>query len=56
MAAVSGFGMLLKHSPHLNTFSAADIIKLARKGRGQDREGYRAEFIKLVELYALLKK
>jgi len=56
VSAVSAFGMILKKSAHINTFSYDDIIKLARKGKGKDEEGYRAEFIKLVELAELLKK
>jgi len=56
VSAVSAFGMILKKSTHINTFNYDDIIKLARKGKGEDEEGYRAEFIKLVEMAELLKE
>ena len=54
-AAVVGFGMALKDSKHLNGYSLPDILKLARGARGRDTEGYRAEFIRLVEMSELLK-
>jgi Ca-activated chloride channel homolog len=55
-AAVVGYGMVLKDSKHLNKYGIPDILKLAGNARGQDAEGYRAEFIKLVEMSELLKK
>ena len=55
-AAVAGYGMFLKNSKHLNTFGTPDILKLARGAKGEDAEGYRAEFIRLVEMSELLKK
>ncbi len=48
-AAVAGFGMLLRDSPHAGGFSPADVISLAERGRGDDPRGYRGEFIRLVE-------
>lgn len=53
-AAVAGFGMLLTHSDHLGTFTWDQCLALARSGRGFDAEGYRAEFIRLVESAQLL--
>ena len=55
-AAVVGYGMVLKDSKHLNTFGIPDILKLAKGAKGRDTEGYRAEFIRLVEMSELLKK
>jgi len=55
-AAVVGYGMVLKDSKHLNKFSIPDILKLAKGAKSKDAEGYRAEFIKLVEMSELLKK
>ena len=54
-AAVAGFGMLLKDSPHKGDLSFAKILTMARKSRGADLEGYRAEFIRLVETAELLE-
>jgi Ca-activated chloride channel family protein len=55
-AAVAGFAMLLKDSEHLGNFSWDGCLELARGARGADEQGYRAEFIRLVEMGQLLKK
>lgn len=55
-AAVAAFAMKLTHSDYLADFSYDDIINLARSGRGPDWEGYRAEFIHLVENAGLLNR
>lgn len=49
VAAVAGFGMLLRESPHAGNLSLDDVLELARAGVGQDAEGYRSEFVRLVE-------
>ncbi|WP_051305658.1 vWA domain-containing protein [Desulfogranum mediterraneum] len=54
-AAVAGFGMLLQDSEHLGTFSWDQCMELIRDARGADREGYRAELLRLVEMSKLLK-
>ncbi len=54
--AVSAFGMLLKKSQFINGFGYSDVLQLAKKGKGKDSEGYRAEFIRLVEMAELLKR
>lgn len=48
-AAVAGFGMLLRNSEFKSAASYDNVASLARKAKGKDDEGYRAEFIKLVE-------
>jgi Ca-activated chloride channel family protein len=48
-AAVAAFGMLLRDSEHKGTATFADVLELARQGKGEDAAGYRAEFIQLVE-------
>ncbi len=53
-AAVAEFGMLLRDSEFKGQSSYEDVLKLAQKGKGQDRYGYRTEFIKLVEMCQLL--
>jgi Ca-activated chloride channel family protein len=49
-ASVSGFGQLLRGSDYLSDWDYTQVIALAKAGRGSDRNGYRAEFVKLVEL------
>ena len=49
-AAVAEFGMLLRHSDYRGTATHAEAAALARKFRGPDPDGYRTEFVKLVEL------
>jgi Ca-activated chloride channel family protein len=40
--------MLLRDSPHKGRASHALVRKLAEDSRGADKEGYRAEFLRLV--------
>ena len=54
-AAVAQFGMLLRNSESRGTATHAAAAALARQHRGPDPDGYRAEFIKLVELAGSLK-
>ncbi|HEU4720284.1 MAG TPA: von Willebrand factor type A domain-containing protein [Gemmatimonadaceae bacterium] len=49
-SAVAGFGMLLRGSPHAGSLSWSKVVELARGARGDDRDGYRADFIRLAEL------
>ena len=49
-AAVAGFGQLLRGDPHVGTLTYDDVIALGRSARGEDRFGYRAEFLNLVRL------
>ncbi len=49
VAAVAGFGMLLRSSEHCGDLTLAEVLDLAAAGQGRDREGYRAEFVRLVE-------
>jgi Ca-activated chloride channel family protein len=55
-AAVAGFGMLLRDSPFKADATWADVVRLANAGRGEDSDGYRAEFVRLVELAASLDR
>ena len=48
-AAVAGYGMMLRGSPHKGGANWAQIHELAIEGKGEDRDGYRAEFVGLVE-------
>lgn len=49
-AAVAGFGLLLRNSEYKGNISYGDVLSLARSSKGTDEDGYRAEFIRLVEL------
>jgi Ca-activated chloride channel family protein len=49
-ASVAAFGMLLRNSEHKGSASWRDTAELARRHRGEDADGYRAEFVRLVEL------
>lgn len=53
-ASVAGFGMLLSKSNYANDMTYQDIINWATASKGIDTEGYRAEFIQLVKMAALL--
>jgi len=48
-AAVAAFGMVLRDSEYKGTASLDEVLRLANQAKGEDREGYRAEFIRLVE-------
>ena len=49
-AAVAEFGMVLRQSEHRGSSTYNDAAALARRFRGSDPDGYRAEFARLVEL------
>ncbi len=49
-AAVAAFGQKLRGSETLADTTPPQIIKWGEQARGEDRQGYRAEFIKLVKL------
>ena len=48
-AAVAQFGMILRESEYKGDPSFNDVLNLAKKSKGIDLEGYRSEFIKMVE-------
>lgn len=49
-ASVAGFGQLLRNEAYLGDFSFDDVLALATPARGEDRFGYRSEFLNLVRL------
>jgi len=55
-AAVAEFGMLLRDSPHKAKASWRQATDLATLNRGDDPDGYRSEFIRLVGVAASLKR
>lgn len=55
-AAVAGFGMLLRHPDPPPALTYTLLTDLARNSRGQDAEGYRSEFVRLLETAEILSK
>jgi Ca-activated chloride channel family protein len=53
--AVAAFGMVLKNSECSGDFSFEQIAEVAGRAKGDDKEGYRAEFINLVKKAKSLK-
>ena len=52
--AVAGFGQLLRGGTYTGQWTYADAATLARQGRGDDPQGWRGEFVQLVELAGTL--
>lgn len=55
-AAVAEFGLMLRSSEYKQQSSYNQVISLAKSSKGTDDNGYRAEFIKLVQSATLLAK
>ena len=54
--AVAEFGMLLRNSAFKSNATYTNVLEMARHARGKDDEGYRSEFIRLVESTQMLAK
>jgi len=54
-STIAGFGMLLSHSTSTGHLSYSQLITMAKNSRGSDSEGYRAEFIRLLEMSEILQ-
>jgi Ca-activated chloride channel family protein len=54
--AVAQFGMLLRDSPYAEGVTYEQVLSQAQDGKGEDREGYRAEFIRLVQVAKALDR
>lgn len=48
--AVAAFGQILKGEYNMQDFSLDQIIAMAQEGKGDDKFGYRSEFIQMVRL------
>ncbi len=48
-AAVASYGMILRDSEYKGNANLDSVLKLATEAKGEDREGYREEFIRLVQ-------
>ncbi len=53
-AAVAEYAMLLRNSEHKGQATYRQALELAQGAKGPDREGYRAELIRLIEISDLL--
>ena len=49
-AAVSAFGQILRGGRYTERYAYEDVLKLARNARGDDAQGWKGEFVQLVEL------
>ena len=49
-ASVAAFGQLLRGGKYLGNYSYGDVTSLANGALGEDRDGYRREFVSLVTL------
>jgi Ca-activated chloride channel family protein len=53
-ASVAEFGMLLRDSEFKGNSSYKQVIALAKEAQGKDKEGYRAEFIRMINAGEIL--
>lgn len=54
--AVAGFAQILKQSKFISDFDYDDVMKLAKKAKGDDEFEYRSEFIRLIRLAETAKE
>ena len=54
-SAVAEYALILSKSKYKGDSSFDSVMKRARSSKGKDDEGYRAEFIRLVEQAMLMK-
>jgi Ca-activated chloride channel family protein len=47
-SAVAALGMILRDSPYKGNATFSGVLDLAEAGKGEDKQGYRTEFIELV--------
>ncbi|KQK25280.1 hypothetical protein AR438_12185 [Chryseobacterium aquaticum] len=55
-SSVAWFGLVLRDSKLINLRDLTKIEELAKQGKNKDDEGYRSEFIRLVESYKAIQK
>ncbi|MEI6860959.1 MAG: VWA domain-containing protein [Verrucomicrobiota bacterium] len=56
VAAVAGFGMVLRESPYRGGTTLTDVLAWAERSVGEDPGGYRAEFLDLVRRARYLRR
>ena len=54
-SSVAWFGLVLRQSEFIKDKDLNKIIELAKQGKSNDEEGYRSEFIRLIESYKQIK-
>ena len=54
--SVAWFGLVLRESQLITNKDLNAVENLAKEGKNKDQEGYRSEFIRLVETYKAMKK
>ncbi|EFK33615.1 Alpha-agarase precursor [Chryseobacterium gleum] len=55
-SSVAWFGLVLRNSELITKKDLSDIETLAKQGKSKDEEGYRSEFIRLIESYKTIQK
>jgi len=55
-SSVASFGMLLRGSKHKGSYTLDAVLELAQASLGDDKEGYRKEFLKLVKITRDIKE
>ena len=55
-SSVAWFGLVLRNSELITKKDLSDIENLAKEGKNKDEEGYRSEFIRLIESYKTVQK
>jgi Ca-activated chloride channel family protein len=55
-ASVAAFGMLLRESEYVKNYSYDQVVQMAQNARGEDKEGYRIEFINMVKSFGLIAR
>jgi Ca-activated chloride channel family protein len=50
-ASVAAFGMLLRESEYIKNFGYDAVVQMAQQSKGDDKEGYRIEFINMVKSF-----
>jgi Ca-activated chloride channel family protein len=53
-ASVAAFGMLLRESEYIKGFTYDQVVQLAQGAKGEDKEGYRIEFINMAKSFGTL--
>ena len=54
--SVAAFAELLKGSRYSKETDLTKVIETARKAKGEDADGYRADFVKIMSLYESFPK
>jgi Ca-activated chloride channel family protein len=51
---VTGFDMLLHESEYVGGFSYEEVVQLSQGTKGDDKKGYRSDFINLVKSMGIM--